>query len=53
MSAITNDQLFTELNEEEQASLNGGHRCYYFWAWRIVRVGWRVFYRYVRLVRCY
>ncbi|WP_416673934.1 hypothetical protein [Egbenema bharatensis] len=53
MNSSVNNPLFTELNEEETAALNGGRFCRFIWVRQRVRIGWRFFIRTIRVVRCF
>lgn len=53
MELVNNNNMFTDLTEEETNSLNGGARCYYAYVRRCVRRGFRIVCAWAYVVRCY
>ena len=53
MDITTNQNLFTELTEEETSELNGGRRCYVYIRKVCRRIGWYFQCYYVRVIRCF
>lgn len=49
---LVNDNLFTDLTEEETSTLNGGRYCYYVWVPRCYISWGRRICQYIRVIYC-
>jgi hypothetical protein len=52
MESMNQDRLFTDLTEDEQATLNGGYYCRWVYFWRQVCYYGRCYWQYAYAYRC-